>query len=107
LPAKPVVKQFRDVKDGNQGEKEYIQLMAIRQSYPASSAECERGFSRMSNITTNQKNCLKVERLSNLMFVNVNGPDIDPFPFVSLWLAAGDRQSISDKPGATSKTDQL
>jgi len=40
LPAKTVVQQFRDLKDGKQGGKEYNQLMAIRQTYPASSAEC-------------------------------------------------------------------
>jgi len=43
------------------------------------------------------------------MFVNVNGPDIDdfdPLPFVSSWLAAGGRQSISHKPGAASKTEK-
>jgi hypothetical protein len=109
LPAKAVVQQFRNVKDGNQGGKEYNQLMAIRQTYPASSAECERGFSLMNNIATNQRNCLKVETLSNLMFVNVNGPDIDdfdPLPFVRSWLAAGGRQSISHKPGAASKTEK-
>jgi len=61
----------------------------------------------MNNIATDQRNCLKVETLSNLMFVNVNGPDIDefdPLPFVRSRLADGGKQSTSHKPGHTRKT---
>jgi len=43
LPVRTVIDQFRNLKDGKRGGPEFNKLLAIRQTYPASSAECERG----------------------------------------------------------------
>jgi hypothetical protein len=44
LPVRLVIDQFRSLKDGKKGGKEFNRLLAIRSTYPASSAECERGI---------------------------------------------------------------
>ncbi|CAI6377603.1 unnamed protein product [Macrosiphum euphorbiae] len=47
------------------------------QTFPCSTAECERGFSLMNNICTKLRSTLTIKHLANLMFINVNGPPLD------------------------------
>ena len=44
---------------------------------PVSSSECERGFSQMNLVCTSVRNRLLIERISNLMFVKLDGPPMD------------------------------
>lgn len=43
LPVRKVMDQFRDLKDGKKAGTDYNHLLAIKSTFPASSAECERG----------------------------------------------------------------
>jgi len=59
------------------------------QTFPCSTAECERGFSLMNNICTKLRSTLTIKHLASLMFINVNGPPLDewePKSYVSSWL---------------------
>ncbi|CAI6350673.1 unnamed protein product [Macrosiphum euphorbiae] len=59
------------------------------QTFPRSTAECERGFSLMNNICTKLRSTLTIKHLASLMFINVNGPPLDewePKSYVSSWL---------------------
>lgn len=59
------------------------------QTFPCSTAECERGFSLMNNICTKLRSTLTIKHVASLMFINVNGPQLDqwePTNYVSSWL---------------------
>jgi len=61
-----------------------------------SSAECERGFSCMNIADTPIRNRLRVESLSALLFIKVNGPQpshFKPVPYVTKWLQEGHHAS--------------
>jgi len=58
-------------------------------TFPCSTAECERGFSIMNNICTDLRSQLIINNISNLMFININGPplsDWNPEDYVKSWL---------------------
>lgn len=58
-------------------------------TFPVSTAECERGFSLMNNICTKLRARLTMKNISNLMFVNINGPPLekwDPKDYVKSWM---------------------
>ena len=88
-----------DVDQAIRGMRDFIENPAIEsvdqkpilhciRSIPCSSAECERGFSLMNNIETDLRTTLLVLNISNLMFININGPPlhlIDFGPFVTSW----------------------
>ena len=61
---------------------------------PASSAECERGFSHIKRIKTTDRNCLDERSLSDLMTIKLEGPSIEMFnlvPAINAWFSAGHR----------------
>jgi hypothetical protein len=65
---------------------------------PVSTAECERGFSKMNIICTALRSALTVQHISCLMLVSLDGPPLmqwDPLPYVKSWLAKGRRDSTS------------
>lgn len=54
-----------------------------------SSAEAERGFSRMNIIYSDKRSCLAVKNVANLMIINLVGLPLDLWdatPFVKAWL---------------------
>ena len=58
---------------------------------PASTADCERGFSAVSRIKTSSRNRLATENLDYLMLIDIEGEDIKHFdfqPIVEAWTAA-------------------
>jgi len=58
-------------------------------TFPVSTAECERGFSLMNNICTKLRARLTMKNISNLMFLNSNGPPLekwDPKDYVKSWM---------------------
>jgi len=58
-------------------------------AYACSTAECERGFSVMNNICTDLRSQSTINNISNLMFININGPplcDWNPEDYVKSWL---------------------
>jgi hypothetical protein len=63
---------------------------------PVSSAECERGFSCMNIADIPLRNRLRVESLSALLFIKINGPQpshFKPVPYVTKWLQEGHHAS--------------
>lgn len=48
---------------------------------PVSTVDCERGFSRQNLINTDLRNSLKIESLSNIMMIAIEGPTSESFPF--------------------------
>ena len=96
LNGRNVVEKFRDFKETN-GKKlkpELRLLLAAAETYPATTAECERGFSFMNKMATKKRNSLQMKKISDLMFIKLNGPPLeifDPAPFVDEWLRTGHR----------------
>ena len=68
-------------------------LLTLRhavETFAVSSAECERGFSKMNAIVTPLRSLLRIENVSSLMFINIVGPPLaswDPTKFVRKWVA--------------------
>ncbi|XP_063964486.1 zinc finger protein 862-like [Lytechinus pictus] len=61
---------------------------------PASSAEAERGFSRLKNLKTTMRTCLKDDRVTDQLLIMLHSEEIssfDPHPAISLWHAGGMR----------------
>lgn len=65
-----------------------LALVDLVLSFPASTAECERGFSIMKQVKTDWRSSLKSDTLSDLLMVQLSSPDIseyDPTKAVNLW----------------------
>ena len=55
---------------------------------PASSAECERGFSLMKLIKTDRRNKLSIRHMTQVMRIKLQSAsieDFDPTPAIHLW----------------------
>ena len=64
-------------------------LFKIMNTIPVDTSECERGFSQMKLVSTDIRNKLNVDTISNLLFVKLNGPPLefwDPKSYVINWL---------------------
>lgn len=64
---------------------------------PLSTATVERGFSAMKRTKTDWRNSLSVEMLKSLLFISLEGPNLehfDPMPIVKRWLMEADRRSL-------------
>lgn len=83
------IKGMRDLIESPQTESQNLKpLKNCMQTFPVSTAECERGFSLMNTILTNKRSLLLVSHVSNLMMINLNGPPIslfNPEKYVNSW----------------------
>src|SRR5882757_7124673 len=99
LMVRPIVEAFRKYKtQRGKAQPELLKLLAAAETFPGSTAECERGFSMMNETVWDKRNQMNVETLSNTMFIKLNGVSVDkfnPYPYVRSWIAAGNRQSTS------------
>ena len=94
LPSQQALSGMRDfveeVKGDNEKRPQELKpLNRCLQTFPVSTADCERGFSLMNCIVTDLRNSLTIPNVSNLMFVNINGPPIEQWtakPYVTQWL---------------------
>lgn len=96
-----IKQEYRDFKDsagvGTAGSNLKRLLHAIN-TVPVSTAECERGFSRMNLICTPLRSQLTVDHMSSLLFISTAGPPLEewnPLPYVRSWLAQG-RHAATD-----------
>ena len=94
------VRGMRALVDGDKENDDIKPLLRAINTIPVSSAECERDFSVMNNIVTSLRANLTIENISNLMFININGPPVSKFnstSYVESWLtthrSAADTQS--------------
>jgi len=66
------------------------QVMNAVDTIPVSTAECERGFSKMNIVCTSLRSRLSVMHMSSLMFISLSGPPLSswkPLPFVKSWIS--------------------
>ena len=65
-----------------------LQLIALLLSLPASSADCERGFSLTKVIKSDFRSRLRDTTVTNLVKIQLHSPDIedfDPMPAIHRW----------------------
>jgi len=85
------VKGFREYIE-NCGRKVPVNLfplLNILNLIPISTSDNERGYSQMNQICTDVRSCISILNISNLLFININGPPIhewDPSTYVKVWL---------------------
>ena len=81
---------FRDyIDDPSSVPPAILELKAIINTYPVTSADCERGFLAMNNICNDIRNHHTVSHISNLMFISLFGPPVSkfkPHAYVKKWL---------------------
>lgn len=56
-----------------------MKLLAAAETYPGSTAECERGFSQMNETVWDKRNPMNVSTVSSTMFVKLNGVSLTNF----------------------------
>lgn len=109
IPYSPELKQsYRDYKDSKGNNVTYPMkcLLSAIATLPISTAECERGFSRMNIICCPLRNSLKVQHISSLIFMSNVAPPLSKFvpaPYVYSWLANG-RRDANCSQGMESKS---
>jgi hypothetical protein len=72
----------------------FSKLLHIAVIIPLSTADCERGFSKLKLIKTDRRNRLSAQTLEALMLISIEGPDPSSFDFsaaVRSWLEGGRR----------------
>ena len=93
--------EYRDLKDVKGGVTSghcLKRLLGAVNTLPVSTAECERGFSRMNIICTPLRTCLSVHHIASLLFISMVGPPLavwQPLPYVKSWLSKG-RHAATD-----------
>jgi len=100
VDSRHAVSEFRIFKKSNCPGATLSTLLQRIELFPISSAVCERGFSCMNMNDTASRNRLKVESLSALTFLKVNGPRptaFNPSPYADHWLKDG-HHAASDAP---------
>ncbi len=83
-------------------------VLSAVNTLPVSTAECERRFSAMNHILTDERNRMNVSTLDSHLFVSVNGPDVRSFPaqkFAEMWIKEG-RNAADDVPTGKPPTTQ-
>ena len=81
-------KEFKDSR-GTVISNGMRQLKNSINTLPVSTAECERGFSKMNIICSSLRSKLTVSHISSLMFVSLCGPPLslwEPITYVKSWL---------------------
>jgi hypothetical protein len=100
LKVNSAINGFREYKEnlGQSVPKPLEPVLKASETLIVSTAECERAFSAMNDILSDNRNRLKIERLSTLLFVKILGPPLvkfKPLPYVKSWIKAG-RRSADD-----------
>ncbi|KAJ8353632.1 hypothetical protein SKAU_G00211990 [Synaphobranchus kaupii] len=93
-----LLKDFRQYKFTACIGEHLQKVITTVSSIPVSTAECERGFSAMNLILTDERNRMLVSTLNTLLFIAVNGPEVVQFPaqkYTIMWVKEG-RHSADD-----------
>jgi len=83
------IQGFRKYIENKIINDELKELNILIRTLPVSTVECERGFSQMNLICSDIRSILSVTNISNLMFININGPPVaiwNPTNYVRSWL---------------------
>jgi len=89
---------YRIYKDSKGMVKNQALLTLLNRvnTIPVSTAECERGFSKMNIVCTSLRSRLTVKHLSSLMLISLSGPPLrlwKPLSYVKSWLASDRRDA--------------
>ena len=101
-----ILADFTLFKKNKKMGKNLKSLYLTLQTYPLSSAACERGFSQMNLCHTDIRNRLVTETISNLLMISINGPPIElwePKKYVISWLQNGSRGALAKATGIKKK----
>ena len=86
-----------------------LRFVDLLLSLPASSADCERGFSQTKMIKSDWRSKLHDKKVTDLLTVELNSPDIaefDPHQSIQLWLSTRKRRrSFSEPPESDAESD--
>jgi hypothetical protein len=96
----PLKNDYRDFKNskGSVTGHNLNRFINVIESLPVSTAECERGFSRMNIICTPLRSSISVNHMASLMFLSIVGPPLHLFTpdmYVKSWLALGRRDATA------------
>jgi hypothetical protein len=69
-------KVFRNTKQCNKTYPHMMKLWQVLLTIPASTVDCERGFSKQNIIKDIQKSRLGLDTLDALMRISLNGPEL-------------------------------
>lgn len=100
------IQGMRELVDGERESENLHSLVTAVNTFPCSTAECERDFSLMNNISTDLRSSLTVANISNLMFISANGPPLDQLdlkPYVKSWLRTH-RSAVDTRSRQVTKT---
>jgi len=89
---------YRDFKEcGGKTTNLVLQSLLNRvNTIPVSTAECERGFSKMNIVCSPLRTRLTVSHMSALLFISLNGPPVklfNPLQYVKSWLSSNRREA--------------
>lgn len=102
-----LLKAFREYKHQGSTEENLQKLKPTVSTLYVSTAECKRGFSA---ILTDERNRVMVDTLNTLLFISVDGPEVEFFPterYTELWIRKGQHTADDAAAGRRShpKTD--
>ena len=96
---------------GQQGVQEpvsQLSLIDLILSLPASTTECERGFSALKATKSDWRSRLKADTLSDLLTVQLHSPDVEDFnpkAALELWAAPTPRRASFMRSSTVSKEE--
>ena len=93
-----VLDQFRKLKAGRSEGEIFKSFKNDLTCLPISTAECERGFSEMNLARCKLRNALAISRVSQLLFLKINGPQLNKFnaaKYVGSWIRKGHRSATA------------
>jgi hypothetical protein len=108
LPFSDIKTEYREFKDKKGVASALRALMNRVNTIPVSTAECERGFSRMNIVCSSLRSRLTVQHMSSLMFICMTGPPLkqwEPSPYVKSWLALNRRDATCTQCLAKNNSD--
>jgi hypothetical protein len=97
-----VVLEYSLFKRTNTVGDNLAELINVLTVMPASSAERERGFSRMNLFHTRESSRLLVETVSALIMIGENGPPLEHWQsekYVISWLKSGEHGALNKATG--------
>jgi len=102
MPYSELKMSFRCFRDSGGTVKSHtLQSLCNRvKTIPISTAECERGISKMNIVCSSLRSRLTVEHLSSLMFISLCGPPVRlwlPLTYVKSWLDSNHRDATSSQ----------
>ena len=104
-----LIEEYRMWKNGHPAIGELLKLKEQLHVLPISSAECERDFSPMNMIHNKSRNRMQDESRRILMFMSLNGPNMELLPaeqYAELWIKEGHHSATDKKTGKREKIDE-